>query len=231
MIFPKRDKVYVIAIALHANGTSSYRDANSIVKIAKERWNAETVIITDNPRLVNGECVGITKKEDFLEKIEECVKTHSKSHDLLFTLSAHGYSCGRFQYIKVKGGNIFDTEIRDAFYKYVDKSCLSLALIDTCHSGTMFDLPLMSSDGEVFRKMMSSSLDCESYCISACNDNELAGEDISDYGGWGGKLISLFLDYVKDKIDIMKFYKYTYKTFTSQSVQRSHPVLSMTSGD
>ena len=46
-MFPKRKNVFVIAVSLHANGNSYYRDSNNIIKITKEKWNDETVILND----------------------------------------------------------------------------------------------------------------------------------------------------------------------------------------
>jgi hypothetical protein len=229
MIFPKRN-VFVIAVSLLANGTSSYRDSNSITKITEERWNAKTIILTDNVKHIKSDAkIKVSNKSDFLTKLESIIKENSKKYDILFTLSAHGYSSGRHQYIRINRERVMDYEIRDSFYKYMDESCLSLCLVDTCHSGSMFDLPWHTTNGTDYRYIKQDMVSkLQSYCISACNDRELAGEDISDYGGWGGKLISQFLDHFDDKIDIIKLYKYIYKTFSTQKSQRSHPILSMT---
>ncbi len=67
-----------------------------------------------------------------------------------------------------------------------------------------------------------------SVCISACNDDELAGEDVSDYGGWGGKLICQFLDrlHSNHRIEVMGFYRRIRQLFAMQSTQAFHPVIS-----
>lgn len=236
-MFPSR-KVLVIAVSLAANGTSSYRDANNIIKISKEKWEAETLILTDNTKNIKGPSVKIKNKNHFLSTLEEQAKKYSKTYDILFTISAHGYSRrgsnevdNRDEYIRVNGQHVLDHEIRNSFYKNMDDSCLSLCLVDTCHSGTMLDLPWASMDGKNFKKTEQKLIiKTNSFCISACNDTELAGEDISDFGGWGGKLVCIFLDYFNknNNIDIVKFYIFVSKKFSSQKYQRSHPILSTT---
>lgn len=232
MKFPQRNKLLTIIVALHANGNSSYRDATNLRRLFNEKWgdNGKQIVITDRQSFENG--LYVKNKTEFLPLLTRVVETHSKEYDILFTISAHGYSAGEDEYIRVGSDVIMDRDIRDAFYDEMDVSCNSLCLVDTCHSGTMLDLPWQSTDGHVFRKNEekdAKNLTQNSYCISACNDNELAGEDISNYGGWGGKLVCLFLDYYKSqRIDIEKFYKHVFRTFTSQSGQKSHPIISRT---
>ena len=58
---------------------------------------------------------------------------------------------------------------------------------------------------------------------------QLAGEDISYYGGFGGKLICIFLDYLnKNNLEILPFYLFVKKTFMSQKYQKSQPIFSST---
>ena len=230
--FPDK-KVLVIAVSLLANGISSYRDVNNIENISKKKWNADVIIISDNSKHINDKqnCTIVTNKKQFLEELENNIAKFSDICDILFTISAHGYSNNKHQYITVNGSKILDYEIRDSFYKNMNDSCLSLCLIDTCHSGTMLDLPFISDNGKTFKEIKQNVIiKPKSFCISACNDNELAGEDISNYGGWGGKLICIFLDYVDKEyvFNIENFYCYVLEKFTAQVQQKSHPLLSKT---
>jgi len=95
----------------------------------------------------------------------------------------------------------------------------------------MLDLPYYSYDGNNFYYISQDNIiKPNSYCISACSDNELAGEDLSYYGGFGGKLTCFFLDYVnkKNQINVIEFYKKVLQLFNKQKYQRSHPILSLT---
>jgi len=237
-MFPKRKNVFVIAVSLHANGNSSYRDSNNIIKITKEKWNAETIILTDSLKYTKDKnTILIKNKNHFLDILSEKVNKYSKTHDILFTISAHGYNKyskteidHTDEYIIINGQHVLDSDIRNYFYKNMDDNCLSLCLVDTCHSGTMLDLPFISTDGKNYKKVENILVNKPySYCISACNDNQLAGEDISYYGGFGGKLICIFLDYLnKNNLEILPFYLFVKKTFMSQKYQKSQPIFSST---
>ena len=232
MSFPCRNKIIGIIIALHANGNSSYRDANNLSKLIGEKWEGSKCVIISDKKDVGEHYV--KSKADFLGVLSKTVKQYSDKYDILFTISAHGYTTGKDQYIRVGRDIVLDHEIRDAFYIEMKDMCTSFCLIDTCHSGSMLDLPWQSVDGNVFKstgeKWNPAINKPFSYCISACNNNEYAGEDISDYGGWGGKLVCAFLDYVNThkKLDMKQFFLFVRNSFTLQQRQKSHPVISQT---
>lgn len=233
MNFPSRNKILGIIVALHANGNSSYRDANNLSKLIVENWKGSKCVIISDKKNVGENYV--RNKDDFLEILSNTVKKYSDSYDILFTISAHGYTYGKDQYIRVGRDIVLDHEIRDAFYMEMENTCMSFCLIDTCHSGSMLDLPWHSFDGVIFKpsgEIWNRQIEKpSSYCISACNDNEYAGEDISEYGGWGGKLVCAFLDYVNTykKVDMKQFFLKVRNSFTSQQRQKSHPIMSKTS--
>lgn len=247
IIFPRDSSVNVavLIVCLSANSTSSYRDAENVAKIAHKRWGArcQTTILTDKKFNCNfvSNSVLLKNGSHMLQEVSQFVKTHSPSRDILFVLSGHGYQRrekvkgseldGKDEYIRVGRDIVLDDNLTLALFEHMHISCHSLSLIDTCHSGTMLDMPWQSKNGFAFVRTKGARLQpyisCNSYCISACQDSELAGEDISNFGGFGGKLVSQFLDYFKnDCIDIVKFFIAVKKTFESQSVQRSSPVLS-----
>jgi hypothetical protein len=230
MIFPKRDKVFALIICVLANGTSSYRDAVHLKQFCIEKWHADVVVLSD--RDYKGlECVVPRDKKSFLKALNDNVEQYSSTHDVIFFVSGHGYKgSSNHEYIMFKGSQINDYELRNNFYLNMNDECLSLCLIDTCHSGTMLDLEYCSTDGKTFRKFSNGDLIIKaySYCISACNENETSGEDISTYGGWGGKLMCYFLDNASVKIDIRLFFGNVLNIFSTQTLQASHPILSTT---
>ena len=247
--FPKNKKnIHIISIALHANGTSSYRDSTAIAKLCSSIWtNSNIYILTDNPSniKINGNniyIVHISSKQQLLIQINSIVSQINDKENLLFTMSSHGYSTsinsrinkelnGRSEYVMISNKTVMDYELFESLYDSMKPNVFSLCLIDTCHSGTMLDLEYLSYDGLTFHQTYTISKKRPlSFCISACNDNEKAGEDISNYAGWGGKLTCHFLDYISKKsskiFNIFDFYKSIHKTFTSQSYQKSHPIIS-----
>jgi hypothetical protein len=140
---------------------------------------------------------------------------------------------GRSECVLLRGVPIYDHELFTALYEHMSLETRSLCLIDTCHSGTMLDLEYLSSDGgKQFSRSLTPLIRRPlSVCISACDDSEFAGEDISTYGGWGGKLVCRYLDYVSAQrvpgpLDIPAFHASVYRAFTHQRSQRSRPILS-----
>ena len=91
-------------------------------------------------------------------------------------------------------------------------------LVDTCHSGTMLDFECPVTPR------------ARAFAVSACSDQETAGEDISDFGGWGGKLCAQFFDYLgaepEHQFDMLKFHAKAAAVFARQPMQRSTAVLS-----
>jgi hypothetical protein len=231
--------VYVLHIALYTNGDSSYRDARNMSTICKQKWGAHITVITDKPDRVTADT--ILPATSICSDIKKFVTALPKNANLLFVISGHGYSTvlshrshlelnGRSEYIKSSTGSVYDYQLYDALYSDMDASVHSMCLIDTCHSGTMLDLENVSFDGGIVfqRSRVPSRSRPNSICISACSDNEMAGEDISEFGGWGGKLICTFLDYLENMhlIHISTYFRQLYTTFSNQRLQCTRPVLS-----
>lgn len=249
--------VLLLACALHANATSSYRDARNMSRFIQDEYAAKkqqqqcvVKILTDSHSrdgfFDHPEQVELCQTgKQFLDHISQCVQRYSETHDILFTLSSHGYTTSvenqqaraeekddRDEYVRVKGDVVRDHHIRHAIFQYMHQNCRCFALIDTCHSGTMLDLPYTSTDGgHKFHHTDINEMNIPKhvYCISACSDNELDGEDISQYGGWGGKLISQYLD-SDDTIRKypLRLFQNIYKIFLNTKQQKSHPIFSCT---
>lgn len=261
--FPKYDKnLVIIIIALSANGISSYRDCWNLTKLGSELWNPIIHILTDNINFVkkcqeyktpNTIIVEINSKTELLSKISKIIISIKPKSDLLFCISSHGYSAtlpkrkklemnGKSEYVKVCGEKVFDYELFYSLYEDMKRDTNSLCLLDTCHSGTLLDLEYISSDGKHFKRSKTKHMDrSESFCISACSDNECTGEDISLNGGWGGKLMGHFIDYMYNlksekckspdidstiKVNVINFYLHIYSLFTHQRYQKTHPIIS-----
>jgi hypothetical protein len=229
MQFPTPLKpVTVIIVALQANGESSYRDAKHLMAQTRLAWpGSQSFVFSDR---AGDDGKHISNKVDLLREISKLVRKTSATSDILFCLSAHGYAHSNKQFVRIGVDRVFDHELHDALYDPMHVSCLSLCLVDTCHSGSLMNLPFCSTDGVHFLKDQNSpeNVKPQSFCISACSDSELAGEDISDTYGWGGKLMCQFLDYltVHPTFHIYQFYENVQFVFSKQSQQKSHPVLS-----
>jgi hypothetical protein len=180
----------------------------------------------------------IRNKNHLLSRLRKLFLSFSSSDSSLFVLCSHGYSCtnrnrihlelnGKSEFIRLRGERIYDFELLNVVHSLRSKSHLSL--IDTCHSGTMLDLMYCMRNHSICRAKVPETKHGSGVSISACSDNETTGEDISDYGGWGGKLVGHFLDYLNMHDNPIfhpsLFYSYIYDTFSKQEDQRTHPVL------
>lgn len=135
----------------------------------------------------------------------------------LLLLSGHGFSIadvhgdemdGMDEAVNIGGGVVvLDDEI---YEKIVCKlECPAVLLSDTCHSGTMFDLPYTfdPAAGMMFlnTKRKGSSLGVENMVISlsACADGQLSMCDVGDITGFGGSLTTSVLNLKNVLIDLV----------------------------
>ena len=112
---------------------------------------------------------------------------------LLLTISAHGYqqrdtsgdeADGKDESFVFAGGRVVDDDIKLWFTK---SEARITALMDTCHSGTLSDLPTVPrADYQRARVLV----------LSACADAQCDMDDISDYTGYGGGLMTKLSDHV-----------------------------------
>ena len=110
---------------------------------------------------------------------------------LILLISGHGYQTsdtnrdekdGLDEMISVGSRNIVDDEI----YSLIkDIQCNTVMLSDTCHSGTMFDLP----NNDFTKKKLGNLV-----AISACSDSQLSMCDIGEETGFGGSLTTSVLE-------------------------------------
>ena len=111
---------------------------------------------------------------------------------VIILISGHGYQttsktseeADRLdEYIAYNGGTILDNEINTLLVSKLGKTKRSVCLGDTCHSGTLFDIGIITNNS-------SSNV----YSLSACLDNQLDSCDIGYNAGFGGALTVHLLD-------------------------------------
>ena len=228
MIFPKRDQVLLIHVSLAANGASSYRDATNMHRKCTALWPAcRTLAITEGAvdrtlHLVRADTAGTVTAE-----ISAAVATYSATHDILFAISAHGYSGGGHQFVTCHGTQITDNDLSNALFTHMHPSCTNVCLVDTCHSGTLLGLPRTSLDGTHFQgRRVPIICSAVSVVISACRDTELSAEDVSTYGGWGGGITCQFLDRATPQISVMELYHALREAYAKVNASQ-HPQLSV----
>jgi hypothetical protein len=249
MAIGARDRVSVIFVALSANGASSYRDAHSVVKLCSARWQVVGCdILTDRPELIPTTDLPkrvrvhrVASNQSLTTTLSNTLRGAPGDSKILFCISSHGYIAttshaphevsGYSEYVRVGSESFFDFELTKLLAECTPRTCTLFALLDTCHSGTLIDMPFLSTDGVSMRQAnCERGMPMPGVCISACSDTELNGEDISDYGGWGGKLMCAFLDSLATNSTVawLGLYQHVRTVFTAQRSQRSHPVFSAT---
>lgn len=157
----------------------------------------------------------------------------SSGLDILLMISTHGYcvhhtssfngtsggggkvgaeeckeDSGCDESIHLNGEIIIDDELHNAIVSPLKSPGISLlTLVDTCHSGTMLDLPFWTIDMQ--HSVVDGKVDpsCLStiYSISACSDSESSMDDVSMFGFDGG-LIAAFLDSWKPGQSVRELY-------------------------
>jgi hypothetical protein len=131
---------------------------------------------------------------------------HKQYNTIIILLSGHGYTTrdlsgdeisGQDGMIKISNTYILDDQIYESIVKPL--KCKNMLLLsDTCHSGTMFDLPyLLTNDNPgVFSKYThrNDKLDKFAISLSACTDQQLSMCDVGDKTGFGGSLTTAVLN-------------------------------------
>lgn len=122
---------------------------------------------------------------------------------LVVLLSGHGFSISDRNGDEVDGCdeaiNVGFQIVDDDLYNNIvlKLKCNALLLADTCHSGTMFDLPynyneqLNTFSKNTKRNDIISPLIVS---LSACSDQQLSMCDVGDYTGFGGSLTTAILN-------------------------------------
>ena len=127
------------------------------------------------------------------------LKSLLKSHKrIIVSISGHGYSGihdtnesdGRGEYIRASR-IIQDNELFHIFNIPSD----ILILVDTCHSGTMIDLPIVMNSNGSYRIENKNITKGNVVSISAVSDSKSSMDSFSIYG-FGGNLISNYIDFV-----------------------------------
>ncbi|QKF94599.1 hypothetical protein QKU48_gp1141 [Fadolivirus algeromassiliense] len=146
---------------------------------------------------------------------------------MVILLSGHGFSVqdnngdeidGRDEAINI-GRQVLDDEIYNNIV--VKLKCNALLLSDTCHSGTMFDLPYIynyQSKSFIRQTKRNDQFNNKLLSLSACSDQQLSMCDVGDLTGFGGSLTTAVLninDVLKNLINLTNFDE-TYNSIQSR---------------
>jgi len=138
---------------------------------------------------------------------------------IVVLLSGHGFSIkdissdemdGYDEVINI-GYQLNDDQIYEGLVKKI--SCNGILLADTCHSGTMFDLPFIYNGTNWIKyTKRNDKFNNKIISLSACADNQLSMCDIGEITGFGGSLTTALLNldgvlkHLIDMSDLKKVY-------------------------
>jgi len=145
--------------------------------------------------------------------LKKCMSKIKNKSTIIVLISGHGYQMkdregdeldGMDEYIKDKQEIIKDDQLREIFIcPLINKSQINfIGLVDTCHSGTMFDLDYSYNGQRWLKDTNRAAINVDAISLSACRDNQLDNCDIGNIG-YGGALTVHLLDnnFLKDIIN------------------------------
>jgi len=198
-------------------GGSCLRDIHNMSKAlaALSRHTvAKTYIITtrevknqnDYPRSIRPLFIQSKQFRTEIRTIIQSNQKRNKACKFFIYISGHGYHTvdtsgdemnGMDEYIVMNDGMVLDDHLYMDIVAELRLSDSMFALIDTCHSGSMFDLDYrLNYPQNVWKKFTKRKpLSKHAYSISACKDAQMASCDIGQRTGYGGALTVHFLDH------------------------------------
>lgn len=186
-------------------GGSCLRDVENMAKylIAKCNFDPSNIyLLTTNssykPKIPN---INHKLSIDMFNLFNEI--NNKNPHFMVILLSGHGFSIRDNNGDEVDGCdeaiNIGRQVIDDEIYTNIvtKLKCNALLLSDTCHSGTMFDIPFVynySTKTYTKQTKRNDIFNNKIISLSACNDQQLSMCDVGDDTGFGGSLTTAILN-------------------------------------
>ena len=154
----------------------------------------------------------IFEDKDVLRNI---VNNLTHNSQLFVLISGHGYQIKDIsndeidlfdEYIKSKNQIVLDDDLREIFILPIKKKNIKfIGIVDTCHSGTMFDLDYSYIGNKWIKDTKRDLYEVDAISIGACQDNQLDNCDLGNIG-FGGSLTVHLIDnnLVKDLFNVNK---------------------------
>lgn len=125
-----------------------------------------------------------------------------QSLSIVFHYSGHGYQVNDVDHDEIDGlDEIFlghtmtDDFIWANLIEKLSSRTRIISLIDACHSGSGMDFPYIWRNNKwILCKNKNVFAKCIGYSLSACNDNQLASQDVGETTGFSGSLTAGICD-------------------------------------
>jgi hypothetical protein len=204
MSFPRSNTIKTCFIICGTNGLKSAKrdgyaladkfirlgfNSNVIIdNVADEKWISDKIESTDFTT-TNGEITfSIYNTLDIISSFLSTLSGVEEKHDVIITISAHGYGGKNSNYFSF-GGKTINRKIMRSWFKGLEQSQHKIIiLIDTCHGQNMVGFEKQGYQGNQ-----------SEIVISGCSANQSMMEDISSKYGYGGGFICAFLDSIDSK--------------------------------
>jgi hypothetical protein len=154
--------------------------------------------------------VNMRSSKDLLSIIDSLID--QKPDFMVVLLSGHGYSVNDVSGDEMdhhdEAINVGETILDDQLYDRLVKKmpCRGLLMTDTCHSGTMFDLPYVYNNSAwVLNTKRTDLLSTQIFSLSACNDQQCSMCDVGDKTGFGGSLTTALLNLDQVMTNLLTF--------------------------
>lgn len=152
-------------------------------------------------------------KQNILTQLTKLLQSSKSGDTLFFSFSGHGYHRedltgeeldGRDELlISVDKFAISDDELKHIIDTYHKHNVTLIALVDTCHSGTILDLPYQYLKGD--RDMIHHELCTETHgpviCVSGCRDDQVS-MDAYLQGDFNGAMTFHFIQVINENDSI-----------------------------
>ena len=208
---------------------SSILDGVHLIRLYNDYFNMNKItIVVDNSNVIDKikekchDSVNFVVHNNLLEIFGEILC--NTNYNFILSLSSHGYANGDKNYIFWNRKKTYDYELKNCIDQNMKSNLNCFIIVDTCQSGTMFNLNYQTKDLITFKPENLSQCALNIICVGAVDDTEYNQDDLSDFG-YGGGLSSSFIDFISEKIgdNIRDFFIY-HKNRVGQIGK--HPVLS-----
>jgi len=177
-------------------------DVNDLKQLLTAKYNysrSNIVTLTDSQ----------ATKQNVLSQLTKLLKSGNSGDTLFFSFSGHGYfkrdssndeEDGKDELlISVDNLAIVDDELKHIIDTHLKANVTLIALVDTCHSGTILDLPYKYYKGQPKLSHNSLSNDTKGtvICVSGCRDDQVSMDAYLE-GDFNGAMTFHFVELLNE---------------------------------
>lgn len=147
-------------------------------------------------------------KQNIMTQLTKLIQNGKSGDNLFFSFSGHGYFTKDLSRDEIDGKDeliisvdnlpIVDDELKSLIDTNLKKNVTLIAIMDTCHSGTVLDLPYQYFKGEQEIIHHSANIDTKgtAICLSGCRDDQVS-MDAYLQGDFNGAMTFYFVELLK----------------------------------